>query len=74
MYTWHSHYPQVYTVGCCTVLGMQRLLHHLGAGPGGSAHVVVSDIREELVVYVNGSAYLRRDLEMPAAAMHHAGM
>ena len=45
----------------------------LGAQPGGPATVVVSDVREELVGYVNGQSYLRRELEMPAAALHHAG-
>jgi len=35
--------------------------------------VVVTDLREELVAYVNGSPYLRRELEMPSAALHHAG-
>ena len=35
--------------------------------------MVVTDLREELVAYVNGSPYLRRELEMPSAALHHAG-
>lgn len=26
------------------------------------------------VLYINGTAYLRRELEMPAAALHHAGI
>ena len=50
-----------------------RLLSELGARPGGRVHVVVTDLREELVAYVNGSPYLRRELEMPSAALHHAG-
>ncbi len=29
---------------------------------------------QELVVYVNGTPYTRRELEMPAAALHHAGV
>ena len=45
----------------------------LGARPGGRTHVVITDLREELVVYVNGKPYLRRELEMPSAALHHAG-
>lgn len=45
----------------------------LGAQPGGPATVVVSDVREELVGYVNGQPYMRRELEMPSAALHHAG-
>ena len=54
--------------------GLRNLLRHLGARPGGPAHFVVSDLREELVIYVNGWPYLRRELEMPAAALHHAGV
>ncbi len=38
------------------------------------SHVVIADVREELVVYVDGTPYIRRELEMPAAAMHHAGI
>ena len=63
----------VYAVGTCTARGLRALLAELGARPGGPAHVVVSDLREELVLYVNGRPYLRRELEMPAAALHHAG-
>ena len=63
----------VYSVGTCTARGLRALLAELGARPGGPAHVVVSDLREELVLYVNGRPYLRRELEMPAAALHHAG-
>ena len=46
----------------------------LGARPGGNTAVVVSDLREELVGYINGRPFLRRELEMPSAAFHHAGM
>lgn len=64
----------VYTVSSCTVPALRNLLEALDAGPGGPRHVVVTDLREELVVYVNGTPYMRRDLEMPAASMHHAGI
>jgi hypothetical protein len=50
-----------------------RLLAQLGAGQGGPVQVVVTDVREEMVAYVAGRPYLRRELEMPAAAFHHAG-
>lgn len=49
-------------------------MSRLGARPGGPTHVVFTDLREELVVYVNGRPYLRRELEMPSAALHHAGI
>lgn len=53
--------------------GTRNLLSKLGARPGGPSHVIVSDLREELVAYVSGQPYLRRELEMPSAALHHAG-
>ena len=55
------------------VQGIRNLLSWLGARPGGSCHVVITDVREELAVYVNGRPYLRRELDMPSAALHHAG-
>lgn len=64
----------VYTLGNATVEGLRRLFDQLGARPGGSVHLVVTDLREELVLYINGTAYMRRELEMPAAALHHAGI
>lgn len=78
----------MYTLGNATVEGLRRLLEALGAlpqaggveaaagtpgGTPGRRHVVITDLREELVLYVNGTAYMRRELEMPAAALHHAG-
>lgn len=44
----------MFAVGNVSVDALGRLLGHLGAGPGGDCHVVVTDAREELVVYVNG--------------------
>jgi len=64
----------VFTIGNATVAGLRKLIKKLGATPGGNAHVVVTDLREELVLYVKGTAYMRRELEMPAAALHHAGI
>jgi len=64
----------VFAVGSATVDGLRRLLGGLGALPNGPTHVVITDLREELVLYVNGTAYTRRELEMPAAALHHAGI
>jgi hypothetical protein len=44
----------VFAVGNVAYDALAKLLLHLGAGPGGNTHVVVTDVREELVVYVNG--------------------
>lgn len=64
----------MFAVGNVPVAALARLLETLGAGESGDTHVVVTDVREELVVYINGMPYIRRELEMPAAAMHHAGV
>ncbi|EFN52818.1 hypothetical protein CHLNCDRAFT_26452 [Chlorella variabilis] len=64
----------VAALGDATVDGLRRLLGAAGAKPGGPRHIVITDLREELVLYVRGTAYLRRELEMPAAALHHAGI
>eukprot|EP00983_Pelagomonas_calceolata_P043311 1138848-Pelagomonas_calceolata.AAC.21 len=64
----------ILSCGGVTLQGLRDLLAHLGAGPQGSNHVVMTDLREELVVYINGVPYTRRELEMPVAALHHAGV
>lgn len=64
----------IYSVGSLTMEGLRAVLTYLGANQGGKCTVCISDIREELVVYVNGVPYTRRELEMPAAALHHAGV
>jgi len=64
----------IYTVGEATVDGWRRLLTQVGAAMGGAAHAVVADVREETAVYIAGRPYLRRELEMPATALHHAGI
>jgi hypothetical protein len=64
----------IFAVGNVPVAALARLLETLGAGESGDTHVVMTDVREELVVYINGMPYIRRELEMPAAAMHHAGV
>eukprot|EP00884_Botryococcus_braunii_P001844 jgi/Botrbrau1/11660/Bobra.168_2s0015.2 len=64
----------IYTLGQCHVQGLRNLLRELGARPGGPNYVIVTDLREELVAYIRGVPYLRRELEMPAAALHHAGI
>lgn len=44
----------MFAVGNVSFDALSKLLTHLGAGPGGKTHVVMTDVREELVVYVNG--------------------
>ena len=64
----------IFTMGNATISGLRKFMQQVGALPGGNAHVIFTDLREELVIYVNGTAYTRRELEMAAAALHHAGI
>ena len=70
-----AHDLPIYSVGNIGLTHLKGLLESLGAGGSDSkVHVVITDVREELMVYINGTAYTRRELEMPAAALHHAGI
>jgi hypothetical protein len=44
----------VYSLATPTVEGIEGVLNHIGAAPGGSKRAVLTDLREEVVVYVNG--------------------
>lgn len=44
----------VYSLATPTVEGVQGVLSHIDAAPGGSKRAVLTDLREEVVVYVNG--------------------
>jgi hypothetical protein len=50
------------------------LLDVIGARDGLGSNVVIVDVREELITHVRGHPYTRRELEIPAASMHHAGI
>lgn len=64
----------IFTIGNATISGLRKFMQQIQALPGGHSHVIFTDLREELVVYVNGTAYMRREVEMAAAALHHAGI
>lgn len=52
--------------------GLRALVERLGGKSGKK--VVLLDTREELCVYLGGHPYTRRDIEMPTASLHHAGI
>lgn len=64
----------IYTIGNASISGLRQFMHKAGALPGGNTHIIFTDLREELVIYINGTAYMRREVEMAAAALHHAGI
>lgn len=64
----------IFTIGNASISGLRKFMQNAGALPGGDTHIIFTDLREELVIYVNGTAYMRREVEMAAAALHHAGI
>ena len=51
--------PPLPPAGNISVGELRSLLQDLGGGGDTPAYVVITDVREELVVYVNGTPYLR---------------
>ncbi|KAG0482268.1 hypothetical protein HPP92_010352 [Vanilla planifolia] len=70
-------YP-VYSMATPTVDGAREMLDYLGLkfpGNGDSSpKVVITDLREEAVIYVNGMPYVLRELDQPVDTLRHVGI
>lgn len=70
-------YP-VYSMATPTIVGAEEMLAYLGAKPtaDGSAHkkVIVTDLREEAVVYINNTPFVLRELNKPVDTLKHIGI
>lgn len=70
-------YP-VYSMATPTILGAKEMLAYLGAKPkaeGSAAQkVVLTDLREEAVVYINGTPFVLRELNKPVDTLKHVGI
>ncbi|KAF3794398.1 Paladin protein [Nymphaea thermarum] len=70
-------YP-VYSMATPTIAGAKELLKLLGAksiGPGRTGKkVVVTDLREEAVVYINGVPFVLRELDQAVDTLKHVGI
>nr|GMD60850.1 paladin [Ipomoea batatas] len=68
----------VYSMATPTIVGAKEMLTYLGAKPGieGNAadRVVLTDLREEAVVYINGTPFVLRELNKPVDALKHVGI
>ena len=67
----HKH---VYTIGNPSVKTLRKLLEYFRNDPTTPKTILLRDIREELVVYINGLPYIRRDLERPISSLYQAGV
>ncbi|KAB2003186.1 hypothetical protein ES319_D11G113500v1 [Gossypium barbadense] len=69
-------YP-VYSMATPTIIGAKEMLAYLGAkvNAGFSGQkVVVTDLREEAVVYINGTPFVLRELNKPVETLKHVGI
>ncbi|KAG4132644.1 hypothetical protein ERO13_D08G045766v2 [Gossypium hirsutum] len=69
-------YP-LYSMATPTITGAKEMLAFLGArsiaGVAGQK-VVVTDLREEAVVYINGTPFVLRELNKPVDTLKHVGI
>ncbi|KAL5539852.1 hypothetical protein UlMin_045473 [Ulmus minor] len=70
-------YP-VYSMATPTIAGAKEMLAYLKAKPkveGSAAQkVIVTDLREEAVVYINGTPFVLRELHKPVDTLKHVGI
>ncbi|PIA40733.1 hypothetical protein AQUCO_02400064v1 [Aquilegia coerulea] len=70
-------YP-VYSMATPTIAGAKEMLSYLSAQPskGGdlSRKVILTDLREEAVVYINGTPFVLRELNQPVDTFKHVGI
>lgn len=60
-----------------TIEGAKAVLAHLYAEPSvgiQSRRAVVTDLREEVVVYVHGNPFVLREVDQPVSTLKHVGI
>lgn len=61
-----------------TIAGAKGMLAYLTAKPmaigTASQKVIVTDLREEAVVYINGTPFVLRELNKPVDTLKHVGI
>ncbi|XP_021280191.1 paladin [Herrania umbratica] len=73
-----DEYP-VYSMATPTISGAKEMLAYLGANKSkaegfAGQKVVVTDLREEAVVYINGTPFVLRELNKPVDTLKHVGI
>lgn len=70
-------YP-VYSMATPTIDGANDVLSYLGSkdttGRSIAQKVVVTDLREEVVVYIKGTPFVLRELDQPVDTLKHVGI
>ncbi|KAE9615911.1 hypothetical protein Lal_00017613 [Lupinus albus] len=71
-----NEYP-VYSMATPTISGAKEMLAYLDAKPKASLtarKVILTDLREEAVVYINGTPFVLRELNKPVDTLKHVGI
>ncbi|KAL5700463.1 hypothetical protein ACHQM5_025902 [Ranunculus cassubicifolius] len=70
-------YP-VYSMATPTIAGAKEMLSYLSANPSEKGDhcekVILTDLREEAVVYINGIPFVLRELNQPVDTLKHVGI
>ncbi|KAF2324970.1 hypothetical protein GH714_021961 [Hevea brasiliensis] len=70
-------YP-VYSMATPTIAGAKEMLAYLGARPkleeSYSHKVILTDLREEAIVYINSTPFVLRELHKPVDTLKHVGI
>ena len=67
----------MYSMATPTIAGAEEMLAYLGTKPiaeGSSQKVVLTDLREEAVVYINNTPFVLRELNKPVDTLKHIGI
>jgi hypothetical protein len=68
----------VYSMATPTIDGASDVLSYLGSkdtsGRSIAQKVVVTDLREEVVVYIKGTPFVLRELDQPVDTLKHVGI
>lgn len=61
-----------------TISGAKEVLAYLGAkgteGTNVTKKVIITDLREEVVVYIRGTPYVLREIDQPVDTLKHVGI
>lgn len=68
----------MYSMATPTIAGAKEMLAYLGAKPkveeSASQKVILTDLREEAVVYINRTPFVLRELNKPVDTLKHVGI
>lgn len=68
----------VYSMATPTISGAKEMINYLGAKPKAKASttqkVILTDVREEAVVYIRGTPFVLRELNKPVDTLKHVGI